>query len=433
VPPQSPTPSSIELTGEFQEALTLMEEGNEPLFITGRAGTGKSTLLRYFREHTQRRVVVLAPTGLAAVNVAGQTIHSFFNLPPRLIEPADVKPMIWQKKLFEALDTVIIDEISMVRADLMDAIDRSLRLNRNNDHPFGGVKLIAFGDLHQLSPVVHGELLHYFSEVYDTPYFFSANVLKNSDWQVFELTHNHRQSKDPFFFNLLTRLGQNELTEDDMESLNSRVLTPASRVHPETVLLTSTNAAAQQINARHLDALPEEECFYEAEIKGEIDPNMVPTEADLVLKPGAQVMFMRNDPERRWVNGDIGVVEACSKTFVQVRLRDTVYDVKPVKWERIRYTFNAENNRAVPQAAGEFKQYPLRLAWAITIHKSQGQTLKHVLVDLGKTAFAHGQVYVALSRCESLEGLWMRRPIRGSDVLFDERIQNFTRRRINTR
>ncbi len=233
----------IELTDEFKLALDVMEAAEEHAFITGRAGTGKSTLLRHFMAHTKRRVVVLAPTGLAAVNVGGQTIHSFFKFPPQVLQAKDIRPLPREKKLFEQLDTIIIDEISMVRADVLDAIDRSLRLNRNrHEVPFGGVQIIAFGDLLQLAPVVQGELQGYFSETYETPYFFSANVLHQCDWRHIELTRNYRQNKDPDFFDLLTRLGHNNMTEDDMENLNTRLLDEGDEEDEQIVILTSTNA-----------------------------------------------------------------------------------------------------------------------------------------------------------------------------------------------
>lgn len=419
---------SIELTDEFLEALSLMEGTHEHAFITGRAGTGKSTLLRYFMAHTKRRVAVLAPTGLAAVTVGGQTIHSFFKFPPRLLHAQDVRALPHQKRLFEELDTLIIDEISMVRADVLDAIDLSLRMNRRRHEPFGGVQIIAFGDLLQLAPVVQGELQEYFSESFETPYFFSARVLNHCNWRLLELTKNYRQGKDPHFFDLLTRLGHNEMTESDFEQLNDRLLMEDPDARPELVTLTATNAAASNINSQRLSGLPGKAIRYAAGIKGEFDQMSFPGEEVLTLKKGAQVLFLRNDPDRRWVNGDVGVVEFCDDHEVQVRLRGEVYTVEPVKWERVRYTFNHEDNRMAQEVAGTFKQFPLKLAWAITIHKSQGQTLKQVIVDLGRGAFAHGQVYVALSRCESLAGLWLRRPIRPNDILFDERVLTFLRR-----
>src|SRR5258706_2957248 len=241
--------SLLEQTVEFRKALALMEADKENVFITGRAGTGKSTLLRNFMATTKRRVAVLAPTGLAAINVGGQTIHSFFKFPHRLLQSADVRALPHQRRLFEQLDTVIIDEISMVRADVLDAIDRSLRLNRHrHEVPFGGVQIVAFGDLFQLAPVVEGELQSYFSDAFETPYFFSANILSQCDWRLLELKTNYRQSKDPYFFELLSRLGRNEMTEEDMECLNSRVL-ESSADHEDAVTLTSTNSTADYINA----------------------------------------------------------------------------------------------------------------------------------------------------------------------------------------
>jgi ATP-dependent DNA helicase PIF1 len=422
----SPT---IELTDEFERALALMEAAEEHAFITGRAGTGKSTLLRHYMSKTKRRVAVLAPTGLAAVNVGGQTIHSFFKFPPRVLHPGDEKPLPRERRLFLELDTIIIDEISMVRADVLDAIDRSLRLNRlRPEVPFGGVQVIAFGDLLQLAPVVQGELQDYFNESYETPYFFSAKVLAGCDWRLLELTRNYRQSKDPSFFELLTRLGHNEMTEEDLENLNGRLIPEDSSADHERVTLTATNAAAALINERRLASLPGETVIYRAITKGEFDPSSCPTDESLSIKEGAQVILLRNDPDRRWVNGDVGIVEHCTEAELLVRVREEVYSVTPVQWDRKRYVFNAEDNRMGQETLGTFKQFPVKLAWAMTIHKSQGQTLKQVVVDLGRGAFAHGQTYVALSRCESLAGLWLQRPVRPNDILFDDRVLTFLKR-----
>ena len=420
-----PIAEDLEQTDEFKQALGLMEAADQHVFITGRAGTGKSTLLRHFIATTRRRAVVLAPTGLAAVNVGGQTIHSFFKFPPRLLQSGDVRALPHLRRLFEQLDTVIIDEVSMVRADVLDAIDRSLRLNRHRlDVPFGGVQIVAFGDLFQLAPVVEGELREYFSDAFDTPYFFSANILSQCDWQLLELKTNYRQSKDPYFFALLSRLGRNEMTEEDMECLNGRLLENAAE-EEEAVTLTSTNAAADRINAGHLEGLHGEAVDYAATIKGEFDEGSSPAQTALRVKAGAQVIMLRNDPDGRWVNGDVGVVDHCDRSRLKVRIRDIAHDVVPVKWERIQYAFSPEDNQIVRNVRGTFQQFPVKLAWAITIHKSQGQTLQKVRVDFGKRAFAHGQVYVALSRCQSLEGLRLHRPIRAEDILFDERVLSF--------
>jgi ATP-dependent DNA helicase PIF1 len=419
---------TLEQTDEFKEALSRLEAAEEHVFITGRAGTGKSTLLRHFIANTKRRAVVLAPTGLAAVNVGGQTIHSFFKFPPRVLQAGDVRLLTAQRRLFEHLDTVIIDEISMVRADVLDAIDRSLRLNRGRaDTPFGGVQIVAFGDLFQLAPVVEGELREYFSDAFETPYFFSASVLNRCDWRLLELKRNYRQSKDPFFFELLSRLGRNEMTGEDLECLNSRLLEdPAAEA--ETVTLTSTNAAAEAMNLDHLARLPGEAVEYAANLKGNFEEGSSPAQAVLTLKPGAQVMLLRNDPDGRWVNGDVGKLERCDAAGLHVRIREERHVVTPVKWERIQYAYSPEDNQMVRKVKGTFQQFPVKLAWAITIHKSQGQTLERVRVDLGRGAFAHGQVYVALSRCQSLEGLHLHRPIRAADIIFDERVLTFLNR-----
>ena len=318
----------------------------------------------------------------------------------------------------------------MVRADVLDAIDRSLRLNRGRHcAPFGGVQVVAFGDLFQLAPVVENDLRGYFSEAFDTPYFFSASILSQCDWRLLELTHNYRQSKDPAFFALLSRLGRNELTEEDMERLNERLLEYADEEEPDVVTLTSTNAAADRINAERLAELEGDVIHYTANVNGEFDESSSPAQAALSLKIGAQVILLRNDPDGRWVNGDVAIVEHCSASLLRVRMGDHVHDVPAVKWERINYTWSPEDNQIQRKVIGTFKQFPVKLAWAITIHKSQGQTLKKVQVDLGRGAFAHGQVYVALSRCQSMEGLRLHRALRPTDILFDERVLNFLSRK----
>ncbi len=418
--------NDIEITSEFEDALALMENTRKNLFVTGNAGTGKSTLLRHFRQSTLKNVVILAPTGIAAVNVGGQTIHSFFQLPPRLIQPNDIRRISRQRKLFERLDTLIIDEVSMVRADLMDAIDVSLRLNRESPtRAFGGVQVIAFGDLHQLSPVVNTEMGKQFGERYKSPYFFDADIVQQGAFQTMELTKVFRQ-QDQDFIELLNKVRTNVCEDADLERLNDRIIDSGMANEFEGVILTTTNAGADRINRQKLAALDRPSFKFKAEVEGKFDAKVFPNAETLELKVGAQVMLIKNDPARRWVNGDIAVVESICDDSIFVTINGRMREVKPVQWDRVVYALNKENDMIEPKTVGTFEQYPLKLAWAMTIHKSQGQTFDEVLIDMERGSFAHGQLYVALSRCRTLSGISLLRPLKLRDVIFDEQVNRFT-------
>lgn len=420
-PVRSVWPEGVSPTAEHEAALDFARSGAGNLFVTGRAGTGKSTLLRVLREAVSAESVVLAPTGLAAVNVGGQTIHSFFGLPPRLVGPNDIRRSR-NGRVMRRLDLVIIDEVSMVRSDLMWAIDQSLRLNRGRPRePFGGARLLLFGDLHQLPPVVQeAEVAAHLHEEHGGPFFFSVSALREgSGTQLLELTEVFRQ-RDEALLRVLNRVREGDAGEEELSLLNERV-------HPirtlgegdPYVILTPTNAAAQRINIAYLEALPSRPVAYEAGITGEFNPAAQPTDQTLVLKAGAKVILLRNDPDKRWVNGSIARVSRLTEKQVWIEIAGREYEIEPVSWEQRRYQFDQTSEKVVEQIYGTFKQFPLRLAWALTIHKSQGLTLDRVYIDLGRGTFAHGQAYVALSRCRSLEGLALARPLKPSDVLFD--------------
>jgi len=414
-------PAEVTPTAEYEAALDFAQSGSGHLFVTGRAGTGKSTLLRCLRDTIKAETVVVAPTGLAAVNVGGQTIHSFFGLPPRLIRAEDVKRSR-NGRVMRRLELLILDEVSMVRSDLMAAIDLSLRINRGRPRePFGGVRLLMFGDLHQLPPVVTDhEVAEHLESVHGGPFFFSIDALtEGAGTTLLELEQVFRQS-DETLLHVLNRVRDGEADENDLSVLNDRVNPVRTLGEGDPyVILTPTNAAAQRINMAYLDALQSQAHSYEAGVTGEFNTASQPTDQILVLKPGAKVILLRNDPDRRWVNGTIARVSRLNEKQVFVEISGREYEVEPVSWESRRYAFDQTAEKVVETVAGTFKQFPLRLAWALTIHKSQGLTLDRVYIDLGRGTFAHGQAYVALSRCRSLEGLALARPLRPSDILFD--------------
>ncbi len=421
-------PSDITPTPEYEAAVSYLYEGDGHIFVTGRAGTGKSTLLRAMREMLGDRAVVLAPTGLAAVNVGGQTIHSFFGFPPRLIGPDDIRRSR-NGRVMRNLDFVIIDEVSMVRSDLMWAIDHALRVNRGRAREaFGGVRLVLFGDLHQLPPVVRGEEAQILEDNHDGPYFFNISALREgAGTQYLELQQVFRQT-DEMLVAALNAIRAGEAEGELLNVLNERVQPVRTLAEGQSfVILTPTNAAANRINLAYLNALPGQERVFEAGIVGDFNTNSQPTDSTLVLKTGARVIMLRNDPERRWVNGTIAEVARLEDERIWVSIDGREHEIEPATWENRRYAFDQADEKIVETVAGTFKQFPLRLAWALTIHKSQGLTLDNAYIDFGRGTFAHGQAYVALSRCRSLEGLALARALRPSDILFDPRASDYER------
>ena len=410
------TPDTIYATPANWVATGTDAQGN--LFLTGRAGTGKTTMLRKFLAGAGEKAIVLAPTGVAAMNAGGQTIHSFFKFPPRLIEPTDIK-RLRSTRLVKAIDTMIIDEISMVRSDMLDAIDKSLKLNRASKRPFGGVRMILSGDLHQLPPVVSGQEAPILRERYGGSYFFNAPAFKDAEFSLLALKHVFRQA-EPRFLALLGALRTGRVTPNDEAVLRGLVSTRSAVEASEThVVLTPNNANAYRINQARLEGLNTRSQRFEAAVQGQFDEKAYPTEADLELKEGARVMLIKNDPEGRWVNGTLATVAGFSGTRVMVEIEDHVYEIEPTAWEKYRYELDPETKKVKREVVGTFKQMPLRLAYAVTIHKAQGLTLDKVFIDFDSGMFAHGQAYVAFSRARSLEGLSISRELRPRDLVLD--------------
>lgn len=414
--------SDIKLSPEQKELFEKLEHTNKHIFITGKAGTGKSMLLQYFKQNSSKRLVVVAPTGVAALNVRGQTIHSLFRIRPGFNSKENLRINSKTALLLKNLDAVVIDEVSMVRADLMDSIDYILRKTRSNNLSFGGVQMIMFGDLYQLPPVIDSPELHkYFADNHGGFYFFNALAWKNIILETYELTTIFRQ-KDEDFKNILNTIRTGQIDVSLLSQLNQRVEIeiPSNGV----ITLATTNQSVNEINESQLSQLKGKIFEYKATIIGDIKPPY-PTEETLRLKKGAQIMLMKNDKEKRWVNGTLGYVDSLTDKEIKVNVDGIIYPVPQETWNKISYYYNRETHKIEEEIISSFTQFPLRLAWAITVHKSQGQTYGSVVVDMGDGAFAHGQTYVALSRCKSLDGLFLKREILREDIIVDPSIITF--------
>lgn len=418
------------LNDDFSEILSLLENTDENYFITGRAGTGKSTLLQVFRKTTRKRVAFLAPTGIAALNIKGQTIHSFFGFPPRILGRDEIK-RVAKHRIYELLEMIIIDEISMVRADILDNIDYFLRINRRIDQAFGGVQMVFFGDLFQLPPVVAGNFeKHYFSNHYKSPFFFSAKIFdKGFSVKMLELHQVFRQD-ERHFIRILDQIRTGDIDECLLEDINTRYL-PIPELTDYYVTLCSINATASSINLAKLRQLNRGLVNYQAKITGEFNVQNYPTDVVIRLCEGAQVMFIKNDPNKQYVNGTIGIVKHCSQEELIVEILDTnnnktLISVEEQNWEIIKYNIDPyKPGSIIAETIGVFTQIPLKLAWAITIHKSQGKTFEKVILNLGSGAFESGQCYVALSRCRTLNGILLTRPIRYRDVIVSDQVLEY--------
>ncbi len=426
---------------EFRLVWQLIAGTNRSVFLTGKAGTGKSTFLRYICAHTKKKYVVLAPTGVAAVNVGGQTLHSFFKIPfkPLLPDDPDYSPKRMKQtlrfpkdkvKLLQELELIIIDEISMVRADIIDHVDRVLRCYTGRwREPFGGKQLLFVGDVFQLPPVVKSDERQILSMHYHNFFFFNAHVFEKLGLLPVELRKVYRQ-EDPQFVALLDRVRSGHALDADLLLLNGRLAPDGGNEDGDAMVMTlaTRRDTVSAINEQHMAAISEPEMHYIGEVEGIFDERSLPTDVDLTLKVGAQVLFIRNDRERRWVNGTVGRVSAMGDDFVWVELEDgEEYQVKADVWENIQYSYNKEKQQVEEKVLGTFKQLPLKAAWALTVHKSQGKTFSRVAIDFEGGAFECGQAYVALSRCRSLEGITLCRRLSQRDVRVSGEVLSFAR------
>lgn len=436
--------NKIEINEDFELALNYLENTNRSMFITGKAGSGKSTLINYFRKHTKKNYVVLAPTGIAAVNIHGQTIHSFFKFPFGILDKQEIADLMYRNSVegLSDLDMIIVDEISMVRCDLLDAMESVCKAGgKDHSQPFGGIQMVFLGDLFQLPPVVTGNDLEYFSTLYPNPFFFSANVFKQLQLVSIELRKIYRQKGDVKFLELLESVRNNSVSKNDLDELNKRhkVVYPGEEEVEEdfVITLTTTNEKAKTINENRLNEINTTPFRVFATISFNFPKESFPTEEELVLKPEAQILMLKNDPQGRWCNGTlgkvIGIIDEGSEKKIEVQLKNNdgeiqTYKVGKETWQNIKYVYDKASKQMKKKVVGEFRQYPMKLAFAITGHKSQGQTYDSVKLHFGKGCFASGQAYVMLSRCRTLDGITLLTEIRRRDIFTDKNILEFIER-----
>lgn len=417
---------------EQQQVFDLMENTSRSMFITGRAGTGKSYLLSFFIRNTSKNVAVLAPTGVAAINVGGQTIHSFFRLPPSTPIPEEkLHPSANRAQLYACLDVIVIDEISMVNAEIMNAIDQILRFTMQTDVPFGGKQMLLFGDLYQLPPVANPQVRRYFDDRYGGIFFFNAPGIKGCNLEIREMGHVFRQ-KDPVFIDILNGVRDGSITDDKLAVLNERA--SASADEDMAVVIAPTKDAVSMINERMLQDIPEKMFTYEADVIGDVKESEFPVPRTLRLKVGARVMMLKNDsdstssrPEegRRWANGTLGQVSRLSEDHIWVMINGVSHQIDRVSWNKIQYAYDAGNKRLEGRITATITQFPVMLSWAITIHKAQGATYQSIGIDMANGMFAAGQTYVALSRCVDMNRVYLSRPITHEDILTSNEVKGF--------
>jgi ATP-dependent exoDNAse (exonuclease V) alpha subunit len=417
----------IILTDEFELAFKIANDTNDNLLILGDAGSGKSTFIKYFINNTKKKTVLVAPTGVAAVNIGGTTIHKFFHAPPKPLTHHDVRIINGELlDVYRNIDTVIIDEISMVRADLLDYIDNFFKINLGDNAPFAGKQIIMIGDLCQLPPVIkEGGDKDMIKSLYKTEFFFSSNCLSNSFYHRVPFTKVFRQNNTNFI-NLLNKIKYDQISEDEIASINKICYNPDVDYF-NTTTICSTNAIAKQINEKQLSKLNSKLFVFKAEVEGSFNPNSCPVDEEIFLKVGARVMMRSNDVEGRWYNGTIATVVDISNNldYIIVQIGNQQFLVNRKEYTSVDYSFSKKDKKIESKPSGKMIQLPVTLAWAMTTHKMQGATLDKVNIDFGNGAFASGQVYVAMSRCRTLKGITLIRPLKRSDVFLDKRILEF--------
>lgn len=429
-----PMKDGLELTEEFKLAYRTLEESNDLLFLTGNAGSGKSTFLRYWLSHTKKKTVVLSPTGLGALNllpIKASTIHKYYRLPPKPLVPGNV-PRIskefleYERKKHLSVDTIIVDECSMVSSLMLQAIDWFYRINFDTDEPFGGIQLVLVGDLAQLPPVIASkEERQYVDDHFKSRYFFDATILEQTGVSMIKLTNIFRQ-KDPEFINILNKIRDNTISQEDLDMLNAKCYSPTR--NSDDLMLCATNDQVKRINDTQIAKLPGNPITLTSEIIGKFNPKNCPVDETIVVKPGCKVMCRNNDSEGNWVNGTIGTfVRKLSSDVIVVKIDGVEYEMKKFKFETCDYKYDSKSQKLEPKETSYMKAFPISLAYAITIHKSQGSTYDKFSVDMGRGAFDSGQTYVALSRGTSLDGITLNQRITMRDIIIDPILVNFFR------